>query len=268
MAWYERARQHLSFPTAPPPAAVLSSLVTHALHASPLYRVQQPALACLVALLEAQPAVADWLLAEPDARVVPLLPLAFHPLTAARQGTARLLHHLLFAAAARLQHSLAAPAAAGTGSSHGSPAVAGCPVGLPQPFCAMYRFPYPIAALPVWPVAACQRPSSSVFGGSEQVQRLWHAQQVFAAADGNSSSDGLLQLLAAPSAIPRWELELVRASLATLQGLQPEALAAAGLRSLAASQDHWQCHAALRNLKLLTTALPEVGGGHVHRNTE
>jgi hypothetical protein len=219
-----------------------------------LHQVQQPALESLVALLEQQPAVADWLAAEADTRILPLLPLVFHPGGRQRQAVARVLHHLIFAAAARQLRSLAVapvPPQRVAGSLRCSYEC------VPEPFCAAYRFPYITAVLPVGATLYPQ-PACSVFG-SESVERLWRARQLCeVAAEG--SSGGLIELLSYPSAsaLPRWEADLVRASLATLRCLQPEGLAD-GLQQLAASQDHTQCHIALRHIKLLVAALPEVG---------
>ena len=242
-------------PTPPPAPAVLASLLGLALDASPVHQVRQHGLDCLVALLEQHPAVADWLAAEADSRILPLLPLVFHPGGRQRQAVARVLHHLLFAAAAQQLHSLAV--APGTPKRlPGSQRLGYACV--PEPFCAAHRFPYPTGVLPVGP-ALYPQPACSVFG-SEGVERVWRARQLCeAAAGGCSSGGGLVELLACPSAaaLPRWEADLERASLATLRSLQPEGLAE-GLQQLAASQDHAQCHAALRHLKLLVAALPQV----------
>lgn len=242
--------------------AVLETLLRHGLHASPSHHMQQPALACLVALAEQQPCVADWLLADADARVVPLLPLAFHPLAVVRRATAELLHYLLFSAATRQLQSLAAHAAGW--EAHSAPGGAALQQeAVPEPFCACYRFARPAA---VAPVAAALHPSPppSIFG-SEAQQRLWRARQLCNAAahGGAGSAGGLLQLLASPAmpaAPARWEADLIRSSLAMLRGLQPEALIADALHQLAACEDHQQCHAALCRVKLLVAALPEVRG--------
>ncbi|KAL4440183.1 hypothetical protein ABPG75_003184 [Micractinium tetrahymenae] len=246
---------------------VLGMLLGHALDASPLFRVQQPALECIVALLEQQPAAPDWLLGEAEGRLVPLLPLVFHLLPAAREAVARLLHHLLFVAAARQLDSLVAGVQASEGSGSSSTRsrlLAGR--GVPEPFCATFCFPVPAAVLPVWPAAQQMAGSSSsifdAFGSSEPVQRLWRAQQICeAAADGSADSGSLLELLASHSAasLPRWQLDFVRASLATLKNLQPDAAAGEVLAALAGSQDHAQCHTALHRLALLATpaAMPE-----------
>lgn len=218
-----------------------------------MHQVQQPALACLVILLEQQqPASgAAWLLADADNRILPLLPLVFHPLPLLRQGIAQLLHLLLFGEAAAQLHRLAARAAPSSGPASSS---SGCSV--PQPFCTAYCFAYPTAVMSVASTLH-QRQASGVFVG-KQVERLWRARQLCEAAGSDSS--GLLQLLASPCSLPRWEADLVRASQATLRCLQPEELVAEALEQVKASQDHAQCHAALRRLKLLLAAVPQVGG--------
>lgn len=252
-------------------AAVLSMLLGHSLDASPLRRVQQPALECLAAVVEQQPQAADWLLAEPEGRLVPLLPLVFHPLAASRETAARLLHHLLFAAATRQMDGLMADVqASGAADSVSNCSLQRTGQGVPDPFCATFCFPVPTAVLPVWPEAQrtteCSSGSSifDAFGGGKPVQRLWQAQQMCAAAaDGNASNNSLLELLALQSstALPRWQLDLLRSSLAMLRNLQPAAAASKALASLASSQDHEQCRAALHSLALLAVpeAMPEVG---------
>lgn len=253
-------------------AVVLSMLLGHATDASPLHRVQQPALECLNALLEQQPAAAKWLLAEPEGRLMPLLPLVFHPLPASREAVGRLLHHLLFAAASRqlsdlmagIQHSEGAGSNSDFSARH-------LGQGVPEPFCAIFCFPVPAAVLPVWPeaqlsVGGSGSSSSSIldaFRGSKPIQQLWQAQQLCdAAADGSAGSTSLLEVLASHSAasLPRWQLDLVRSSLATLRNLQPAAAASEALAALASSQDHAQCQAALHRLALvaLPAAMPEV----------
>lgn len=219
-------------------------------------------------------AAADWLLAEADVRAVPLLQLAFHPLPAARHAAARVLHHLLFGRAARQLRALAAHVASGSspaGSSAaavaGSAAEQGAAGAVPEPFCALYRFPCPAAVLELGP-ALHPAPPASAFG-SDAVQRLWRARQLCdaaaadASADSGSGSSSLVGLLEAgggggQAGAARWEGELVRASLATLSSLSPEGAAAEGLSQLAASQDHGQCHAALARLLLVATALPQA----------
>ena len=243
----------LRHPPILPFAAVLAALLGLALDASPWHQVQQHGLDCPVALLEQQPAVADWLAAEADSRILPLLPLAFHPGGRQRQAVARVLHHLFFAAAARQLCNLAVAPGAPQQLAGSLRHIHAC---VPEPFCAAYRFPYPTAVLPVAPTLYPQ-PTRSVFG-TEAVERLWRARQLCEAAAG-AGSGGLVELLACPSAtaLPCWEADLVRTSLGTLRCLQPEGLAE-GLQQLAASQDHAQCHAALRHIKLLVVALPGV----------
>ncbi|KAI7839118.1 hypothetical protein COHA_007122, partial [Chlorella ohadii] len=240
---------------------VLATLQRHAQGGSPCHHTQQPALACLVAMAEQLPSAADWLLADADVRCAPLLPLAFHPLPAVRQQFARLLDILLFGTAARQLHSLAAQLSDGPADSR-STSTAGLPqAAVPEPFCASYLFARPTAVLPV-AAALHPQPPASIFG-SEGQQRLWRARQLChtAAAGGEGGSAGsLLQVLSGPSLVAapvRWEADFVRSSLAMLRGLQPEALVADGLRLLATSESHQQCHAALRRLELLVAALPE-----------
>lgn len=242
----------------PSPHAVLAMLLRHAQDGSRCRHMQQPALACLAALAEQQPTVAGWLLADADARCMMLLQLAFHPLPAVRQAFAQLLDTLLFGSAARQLHSLAAQVTDGAaGSSAAMPQGA-----VPEPFCTSHMFAQPAAILPV-AAALHAHPPASVFG-SEGQQRLWRARQLChtaAASSEGGSAGSLLQMLSGPSlaAAPvRWEADLVRSSLATLRGLQPEGLFTDGLHQLAASESHQQCHAALRRLQLLVAALPQV----------
>ncbi|PRW20587.1 hypothetical protein C2E21_8958 [Chlorella sorokiniana] len=240
---------------------VLALLLRHAQDSSPCHHMQQPSLAGLVALTEQQPSAADWLLADADARCVPLLPLAFHPLPAVRQAIAQLLDTLLFDTAARQLHSLAAQLADGPDCSFSPCSSSKAQASTPEPFCASYWFARPTAILS--PAAALHPcPPVSVFA-SEGQQRLWRARQLCptAAAGGEGGSAGsLLQLLSGPSlaaAPAQWEADLVRSSLAMLRGLQPEGLVADGVRQLAAAESHQQCHAALRRLELLAAALPK-----------
>lgn len=236
-------------------AAVLVALLRHTLDSSPFSTVQQPALACLVALVAQHPSSADWLLAEPDSRVLPLLPLAFHPLPTVRQSLAQLLHRLLFGAAAAQLSGLAQLVSEGAVLPAGSILRS----SVPEPFCAACRFACPAAVLPLGAALHPQAPAG-VLGG-EHVQRLWRAQQLCEAAAAAEDSPGasLLQLLSGPTALPRWEVDLVRASLAMLGGLSPQAQAAEALQQLSAAQDHAQCQAALHRLRLVATCMPEVG---------
>lgn len=251
-------------PAALPLPAVLALLLRLAQNGSPCHHMQQPALSCLAALAEQQPSVADWLLADADARCTPLLLLAFHPMPAVRQAVALLLDTLLFGTAARQLRNLAAQLADGPCSNHSTGSAAMPQAAAPEPFCASYLFARPTAVLPV-AVALHPRAPASIFA-SEGQQRLWRARQLCstaAARDEGGSTGSLVQMLSGPlqAATPaRWEADLVRSSLSMLRGLQPEEQVADGLRQLAASESHQQCHAALRRLQLLVTALPKVGG--------
>lgn len=249
-------------------AAVLDLLLGHALDSSPLRRLQQPALECLVALLEQQTPAADWLLAEPEGRLMPLVPLVFHPLPTVREAVARLLHHLLFVGAGRQLAGLMAGVQGSVSAGSSSSCAPRLPcLDVPEPFCAVFSFPVLAAVQPVWPAAQLSANGSQssgifdAFGGSKPVQRLWQAQQLAdAAADGSAGS--LLELLALPSVspLPRWQPEFVRSSQATLSNLHPAAAAGKALVALARSQDHAQCEAALHHLALLAlpAAMPEV----------
>lgn len=103
---------------------------------------QQLPVACLqllFTLAARSRAVRGWFLANPTARLVPLLPLAFHGLASVRGALARLLAALLVLPAAE--------AATGYASAYDHALSASGPLPLPRPFCEALALPF--AAQPI-----------------------------------------------------------------------------------------------------------------------
>lgn len=188
---------------------------------SPQHDVMLPALRCLERLAAESPLATEWLLSAPDIQLLPLLPLAFHPLPGTRLVMAQLLFHVLFGSATR--HAA---------NALGRPPPAG-PYFVAEPLARHFIFPHPVVSLPLTPVNDEDLSCDGI------VWRVWWTQHAI-----HRNGD-------APDLCEPWQAVFEVNCSATRAALDIRRQIELALDLLQAADSHQSCHAVLARLQVL-----------------